>query len=105
MTMSILTENQNQPPSLSEVVKRIKKNNRNTFEQIKSLREGLCNQLWDNPRFTPAEILAELGTEAGEILEIHESLEIALNNLVSGCASCNNVLPYTVADNGSVTLD
>lgn len=103
--MNILTQQIDNTPTTTEVAKHIVSRSANAYSQLLNTHEQLTRQLWSNPFYTPEELLAELGTNAGEVLTFHETITSALNTLVTDCAVCESVQPYTVAEDGTVTID
>lgn len=102
--MNILNQEINQTPSLEMVSSNCLLSTQHSYRQVLRTYENMHNQIWNNPFYSPAEIISDLGTNASEVLTVQEKLAEALNGLVSGCANCDHA-SYTKNEDGTVTLN
>jgi phosphoglycolate phosphatase-like HAD superfamily hydrolase len=72
------------------------------------------DKLWNNPRATPAELLEELGTDAAEVFQLSAATVQFLATILTGrrqaeldliLAKVQSIPPFTVHQDGSITLD
>lgn len=103
--MSVL--NPPPPPSDAErVAQQLVQQTRDTFQQLTSVFEMGAQMFWNNPRATPAEIAAALGTDGKEVFQLHAKLGALLAEIVPEkvAAAVSVVGPFTYNDDGSVAI-
>ena len=113
--MSILKQNHSDPisPALRATTQ-IKNRAARLAETIIREWEHGFDALWNNPQATPAEILAELGTDAAEVFELSSATFQFMAAILSGRldekladiqAKIAEKPATTVHEDGSVTID
>ena len=114
--MSILSQqNQQIQPRIDMAVNRLKASVGRSAEQMYQSWATSFDMLWSpNGVFTPAEKLAELGTDAAELFELNTSIvEFMVTNLTgkrddlvaSITERVASIPPFTVHEDGTITLD
>lgn len=114
--MSILTKpNQNNQPTVNMVAERIKKSAAQTAEQMFFGWSQTFQLLWrSGGLFAPAEKLAALGTEAGELFDLNGSMVAFMITNLTGkrddiVEEIQNLVasmpPLTVNEDGTVTIN
>jgi hypothetical protein len=113
--MSILKQNHSDPisPALRATTQ-IKNRAARLAETIIREWEHGFDALWNNPQATPAEVLAELGTDAAEVFELSSATCQFMAAILSGRldekladiqAKIAAKPATTVHEDGSVTID
>ena len=112
--MSILTQdNKIQIQPAVRAANQIKRNTARLAESIKRDWEQSYDLLWHNPRATPEEVLAELGTDAAELFELSAQTVAYMLSILTGVMDDEVARiqakiaekPETVThDDGTVTL-
>lgn len=102
--MSILNQPIDSTPSIQEVARNITINAQDTFQKNLMQFDFLTREIWQNPNATPAEIIEELGTNAGDVLKLHKELGDMLCSQVEGCIVCDSVLEYRINEDGTASL-
>lgn len=113
--MSILTEQHNDPVTHAKrAATQVKRGIQQTAKGLIHNWEHAFDLVWHNRQATPAEVFAELGTDAGEALALSAALVAFLETVLTGRddeqlakiqAKVSALPAFTVAENGSVTLD
>lgn len=88
------------------VANQLKNQARMTFQQlVNSFNQG-AQSFWKNPRATPAEIAAALGTDAKEIFELHGKIGALLATVKPEAiaAGASVVGSFSYNEDGSVTV-
>lgn len=105
--MSIL--NQPSVPEVDPAVRAanmLKNQTRQTFQQMVMAFNQGANNFWKNPRATPAEIAAALGSDAKEVFELHAKLGALLASVKpEAIAEGSGVVgQFTINEDGTVTI-
>lgn len=105
--MSIL--NNPQTPEVSPAARaaqQLKQQARMTFQQMTQAFNLGAQTFWKNPRCTPQEIAAELGTDAKEVFELHGKLGSLLAGVNADAIKpgTDAVGQFTVNQDGTVTV-
>jgi hypothetical protein len=113
--MSILKQNHSNPVSPAlRATTQIKNRAARLAETIIREWEHGFDALWNNPQATPAEVLAELGTDAAEVFELSAATVQFMAAILSGRldeklaaiqAKIEAKPATTVHEDGSVTID
>lgn len=113
--MSILGQNHSDPVSPAlRATTQIKNRAARLAETIIREWEHGFDALWNNPQATPAEVLAELGTDAAEVFELSSTTCQFIAAILSGRldeklaaiqAKIAAKPATTVHEDGSVTID
>jgi hypothetical protein len=113
--MSILKQNHSDPVSPAlRATTQIKNRTARLAETIIREWEHGFDALWNNPQVTPAEVLAELGTDAAEVFELSAATVQFMAAILSGRldeklaaiqAKIAEKPATTVHEDGSVTID
>lgn len=113
--MSILNQTHSDPVApATRAATQIKRVTAQLTSQILTSWKRGFNLVWANPRATPAEVLAELGTDAAEAFELSAQtvafmLAILPDRLDSELLEVQELLalrqPTTSHEDGTVTLD
>lgn len=74
------------------VANQLKQQARMTYQQLVQVFNQGAKQFWSNPRATPADIAAALGTDAKEVFELHGKIGALLAS----------VKPEAIADGAAV---
>lgn len=85
--MNILTKQIENGPTIEMVSSRILRDVQMSFSQVLNMYARGVDQVWDNPRFTPAEIVTALGTDAVEVFTLHGALGNLLESVKPGCTA------------------
>lgn len=105
--MSLLDHNPAQPVSPATMAaNQLKMTVKQTYNMmVQSFNQG-ASTFWKNPRATPQEIAAELGTDAKEVFELHAKLGALLASVKpDSVAQGNSVVgSFVVNNDGSVTI-
>jgi hypothetical protein len=107
--MSILDSNNipNPVPPAKMAANRLINMTRQTYNQmVQSFNQG-SQVFWKNNGASPAEIAAELGTDAKEVFELHYKLgqliaTVKSEAIVEGASLVGN---FTMNEDGTVTID
>lgn len=105
--MSIL--NQPSVPEVDPAVRAanmLKNQTRQTFEQMVMAFNQGSNNFWKNPRVTPQQIAAALGTDAKEVFELHGKLGALLASVKPEAVAdgASVVGQFTMNEDGTVTI-
>lgn len=84
----------------------LKNQTRQTFQQMVMAFNQGANNFWKNPRATPAEIAAALGSDAKEVFELHAKLGALLASVKpEAIAEGSGVVgQFTINEDGTVTI-
>lgn len=84
----------------------LKNQTRQTFQQMVMAFNQGANNFWKNPRSTPAEIAAALGSDAKEVFELHAKLGALLASVKpEAIAEGSGVVgQFTINEDGTVTI-
>lgn len=105
--MSIL--NQPSVPEVDPAVRAanmLKNQTRQTFQlMVMAFNQG-SNNFWKNPRITPQQIAAALGTDAKEVFELHSKLGALLASVKPEAIAegVGAVGQFTMNEDGTVTI-
>jgi hypothetical protein len=77
---------------------------RRTFRDCAAAHRRLFDLFWNNPRATPQEIAAALGTSALALFTAHAALGAAIEAAVPGTVTYAPPRAYTVNPDGSLTV-
>jgi hypothetical protein len=95
------------PPTPAQAAaKNLKGTTKNTFQlMVNSFNNGAKN-FWNNPRATPSEIAAELGTDAKEVFELHYALGQLIGSVKPEAISegLGLIGQFTMNEDGTVTI-
>ena len=105
--MSIL--NQPSVPEVDPAVRAanmLKNQPRQTFQQMVMAFNQGSNNFWKNPRVTPQQIAAALGTDAKEVFEIHFKIRDLLASVKPEAIEQGDsvVGQFTLNEDGTVTI-
>ena len=104
--MSILDNNVQSYTPAEIIAKNLKNSTKQTFSMMTNAFNTGARNFWNNPRATPAEIAALLGTDAKEVFELH----YALGQLIASVkpeaitAGLNLIGQFTMNEDGTVTI-
>lgn len=105
--MSILN-NPIQPevPVADRVANQIVNQARMTFQQLVMTYTQGSKSFWSNPRATPQQIAASLGTNAAEVFSLHAKIGALLDEVKPGSTDEGKAVvgQFTVNADGSVTV-
>lgn len=83
--MSILGQNHSDPVSPAlRATTQIKNRTARLAETIIREWEHSWDAIWNNPAATPEEVLAELGTDAGEAFELSGAIVVLMSTILPG---------------------
>ena len=105
--MSILNNQPAQPvPPAEGVARQIKQQAKTTYQQLLQVFNNGARQFWQNPRATPAEIAAALGTDAVEVFQLHGKIGalLASINPAAIAVGASVVGEFTYNADGTVTV-
>jgi hypothetical protein len=104
--MSILDNSSSQKPIPEIIAANIKVTARQTFESMVRAFNTGSQTFWNNPRATPSEIAAALGTDAKEVFELHYALGQLIANIKPESISSGLGLigQFTMNEDGTVTI-
>ena len=105
--MSIL--NNPQVPEVDPAVRvanQIKQQARSTFQNLVQVFNQGAQSFWSNPRATPAQIAAALGTDATEVFQLHGKIGALLAEIKPEAIQpgLSLVGQYSYNQDGSVTI-
>lgn len=88
------------------VANNLKQQVRGTFQQLVNVFNQGAQAFWKNPRVTPAEVAAALGTDAKEVFELHGKIgallaEIKPEAIAPGLAAVGQ---FTYNQDGTITV-
>lgn len=107
-----LTEEQKKEEALNNTVQFLIGDGRRLLEQTVRLIQGQWSQVWENGAFTPAEIVAKMGTDAVEIFRASALLTEAIYRIAMESPEPRELLDvkylsakygYTANADGSIT--
>ena len=113
--MTILNQDRTDPvaPAKRIATRIVNQTARSANQLIQSWEQGF-DALWNNPNATPEEILAEMGTDAGEVFELSTAMIGLMANVLPGklddeWARIQTKIAAkpatTVNEDGTVTID
>jgi hypothetical protein len=104
--MSILDNNQSPIDKSIQISNHIKNTTRFTFQSMVNAFNNGSQTFWNNPRATPSEIAAALGTDAKEVFELHYALGQLVGNVKPEAISTGLGLigQFTMNEDGTVTI-
>lgn len=105
--MSILNNPaQPQVPVAERVASQIVNQTRMTFQQLVSVYNEGARSFWSNPRATPQEVAAALGTNAAEVFGLHAKIGALLDEVKPDATGPGKAVvgQFTVNADGSVTV-
>ena len=104
--MSILDNSSAQKTVPEVIAGNIKGTARQTFQSMVSSFNMGARTFWSNPRATPSEIAAALGTDAKEVFELHYALGQLIANIKPESISSGLSLigQFTMNEDGTVTI-
>jgi hypothetical protein len=105
--MSVL--NQPQTPEVDPAIRAanmLKRQTRQTFQQMVMAFNQGANNFWNNPRVSPTEIADALGVDAKEIFELHAKLGTLLASVQPEAIAegASVVGQFTMNEDGTVTV-
>jgi len=104
--MGILDNQQPQQPPAEFIAAQIKQQAKTTYQQLLQVFNNGSRQFWKNPRATPQEISAALGTDATEVFQLHGKIGALLASInPSAIATGSSVVgQFEYNADGSVTV-
>jgi hypothetical protein len=105
--MSILNNpTPQQVPTAERVANQIVNQTRMTFQQLVSVYNEGARSFWANPRATPQEVAAALGTNAAEVFNLHAKIGTLLAEVKPDAITAGQAVvgQFTVNADGTVTV-
>lgn len=93
-------------PLIADVVTTVKMGSTNLYNSIKSQLNNIFNTIWNNPDFTPIEIVTAFGTDAAALFALAQGLQTLASQADPTYVPLVPPTNYTVTINadGSVTI-
>ena len=105
--MSIITianENETQQDVVAEAKKRIVGMSTAMFWRLKQEHARIFNQLWNNPKASPQEILDEYGTDAASLFSFSSQIQTMAASIDSSYVPVVPPYEYTIKPDGTITV-
>lgn len=74
------------------------------FRQLTVAYNKLFKSVWENPLVTPQEVFNAFGPDAKQLFTIASAIQSALNTIQPGTITAQPPLPYTIHEDGTVTV-
>lgn len=93
-------------PVADRVAQQLKQQVRMTYQQLVQVFNQGAQSFWKNPRATPSEIAAALGTDAKEVFELHGKIGALLASLKPEAIAAGAAVvgEFSYNANGTVTV-
>ena len=93
-------------PQATRVANMLKQQTRNTYQQLVQAFNQGAQTFWRNPRVSPAEVAAALGTDGKEVFELHGKIGalLATVNPAAIAPGASAVGEFSYNNDGSVTV-
>lgn len=92
------------PPTLTDMVDRIKAINGNLYRNIDTTHRELFRSIWENKVFSPKDILGAFGTDAVSLFILSQGLQSILSQANPAYVPLVAPKPVTINADGSVTV-
>ena len=99
-----LIESTTTPITVDVYVNNLKRQSGASYNMLKMQHTTLFNNIWNNNTFTPAEIVAQYGTDAAALFEVSYSMQQLLKQIDPTYVILEAPLPVTINADGTVTL-
>lgn len=101
--MSIIQPTQS-APTVNDVVNQIKSGNMQIYRFLKMQHTQSFNNVWNNPTYTPQEIVDAFGTDAATLFTLSWQIQQILQAADPGYVMLIPPVPVVINPDGTVTL-
>ncbi len=105
--MSILDPEPTQTPDPAQTIaNNLKNSTKQTFVMMKNAFNAGSINFWNNPKATPTQIAAALGTDAKEVFELHYALGQLIGSIKPESIELglSKIGQFTMNEDGTVTI-